>query len=169
MITDFETLISLCEDELNSREYATVHHGRIKSEWENLTKWMALHNFTDFSESIGLQYCDETLGTHIFVNRLTHREQIKLRAVRMLISYQKDGDFEFRTPRIERTFYGNTGNQISLYLSYLRNVQHLSESTIRNKEQYLYEFFCYLEKHSLMLDNLSIEIMEDFFIPWTIL
>lgn len=53
--------------------------------------------------------------------------------------------------------------EISLYLSYLRNVHHLSESTIRNKEQYLYEFFCYMEKHSMTLDNISIEVMEDFF------
>jgi len=163
MVTDFKTLISLCEAELNSREYAAVHHGRIKAEWENLTNWMELNNYTDFSESIGFQYCDETLGTHILVDRLTHSEKIRLRAVRMLTSYQKDGDFEFRTPRIERIFYGNTGMEINLYLSYLSNVQHLSQNTIKNKEKYLYEFFCYMEKHSLTLDDLSIEVMEDFF------
>ena len=163
MITNFKALVSLCEDELNSREYAAVHHGRIKAEWENLASWMKLHNYTNFSESIGFQYCDETLGTHIFADRLTHSERIKLRAVRMLTSYQKNGDFEFRAPRIERVFYGNTGNGMRLYLSYLRNAQHLYESTIRNKEQYLYEFFCYLERHLLTLDKLSIEVMEDFF------
>jgi integrase/recombinase XerD len=104
MVTDLKTLIYLCEDELNNREYAAVHHGKIKAEWKNLTKWMTLHNYKVFSESIGFQYCDETLGTHIFVARLTHSEKIRLRAVRMLTSYQKDGDFEFRTPRIERIF-----------------------------------------------------------------
>ena len=163
MVTDFGTLFSLCEDELNSREYAAVHHGRIKEAWENLAKWMKSHNFANFTEAIGFQYCDETLGTHIIVDRLTHSEQIRLRAVRMLTSYQKDGDFEFRTPRIEKIFYGNTGNGMSLYLSYLRNVQHLSEVTISNKEHYLYQFFCYVEKCSLTLDNLSIEAIEDFF------
>lgn len=163
MVTDFKTLVSLCEDELNSREYAALHHGRIKAEWGNLSNWMKLYNYTDFSESIGFQYCDETLGTHILVDRLTRSEQIRLRAVRMMTSYQKDSDFEFRTPRIERIFYGNSGNEMCLYLSYLRNVQHLSESTLRNKEQYLYEFFCYLEKHSLTLDNLCVEVMEYFF------
>ena len=69
----------------------------------------------------------------------------------------------FGTVSYIRIFYGDTGNEMCLYLSYLRNVQHLSESTIRNKEQYLYEFFCYLEKHSLTLNNLSVEFMEDFF------
>lgn len=163
MITNFKTLISLCEDELNNREHAAVHHGRIKAEWENLNNWMKLHNHIDFSESIGFQYCDEILGTHILAKKLTHNDRIRLRAVRMLTSYQKDGDFEFRTPKVERIFHGSIGMQISLYLSYLRNVQHLSESTIKNKELYLYDFFCYLEKHSLTLDNLCIEVMEDFF------
>ena len=163
MITDFKTLVSLCEDELNSREYGAIHHGRISSEWEKLSRWMEAHNYTEFSEVIGFQYCDETLGTHILTRRLIQSEKIRLRAVRMLTSYQKDGDFEFRTPKIERSFYGNIGMEISLYLSYLRNVHHLSESTIRNKEQYLYEFFCYMEKHSMTLDNISIEVMEDFF------
>jgi site-specific recombinase XerD len=163
MVTDFKTLVSLCEDELNNREYAAIHHGRIKAEWDNLAQWMESHYYTDFSEAIGFQYCDETLGTHILADRLTHKNRIRLRAVRMLTSYQKDGDFEFRTPRIERIFYGQTGNDMSLYLSYLRNIQRLSESTLRNKEQYLYEFFNYLEKRSLTLGDLSIEIMEDFF------
>jgi site-specific recombinase XerD len=163
MVTDFKTLVSLCEDELNSREYAAIHLGRIKAEWENLANWMKLQNYTIFSESIGFKYCDETLGTHILAEKLTHSDRIRLRAVRMLTSYQKDGDFEFRTPQVERIFHGSIGMEISLYLSYLRNVQLLSESTIRNKEQYLYEFFCYLEKHILTLDNLCIEVIEDFF------
>ena len=163
MVTDFKTLVSLCEDELNSREYAAIHLGRIKEEWKNLANWMKLHNHTIFSESIGFQYCDETLGTHTLAKKLTLSKRIRLRAVRMLTSYQKDGDFEFRTPQVERIFHGSTGTEICLYLSYLRNVQHLSESTIRNKEQYLYEFFCYLESRSLTLDNLCIDAMEDFF------
>jgi len=108
MVTDFKTLVSLCEGELNSREYAAIHLGRIKAEWENLANWMNLHNYTLFSESIGFQYCEETLGTHILAEKLTLSERIQLRAVRMLTSYQKDGDFEFRTPQVERIFHGST-------------------------------------------------------------
>lgn len=163
MVTNFKTLVSLCEDELNSREYAAVHLGRIKAEWENLTHWMELHDYTTFSESIGFQYCHETFGTHILVEKLAHNERIRLRAIRMLTSYQKDSDFEFRTPQVEKLFHGSTGMEMSLYLSYLRNVQHLSENTIKNKEHYLYQFFCYLGKHSLSLDDLCIETMAKFF------
>lgn len=163
MITDFKTLISVCEEELRNREYAVAYHGKIKAEWEKLTTWMKSHNYTGFSETIGFQYCDEVFGTHIIVDRLSRSEIARLRSIRMLTSYQKEGDFEFRTPKIEREFYGNIGNGISTYLSHIRNVQHLSESTIANKEQYLYEFFCYLMNRSLTLDNLSVEVMEDFF------
>jgi site-specific recombinase XerD len=163
MVADFRTLVDLCEDELNKREYAAIHHGRIKAEWENLTIWMKLHNFTIFSESIGFQYCDEVLGTHILVEKRTNSDRIRLRAVRMLTSYQKDGDFEFRTPQVERLFHGSAGMEISLYLSHLRNVQHFSESTIKNKELYLYDFFRYLENCFLTMDNLCIDVMEDFY------
>lgn len=48
MVTDFKTLVFLCEDELNSREYAATHLGRIKAEWENLANWMKLHNYMVF-------------------------------------------------------------------------------------------------------------------------
>jgi hypothetical protein len=75
MVTDFKTLVSLCEDELNSREYAAIHHSRISAEWENLDRWIESHNYTNFTEAIGFQYCDETLGTHIITDRLTHSEQ----------------------------------------------------------------------------------------------
>ena len=137
MITDFQTLLSLCDEELNHREYAAIHHGKITAAWENLTKWMGSNNYSDFLEEIGFRFCDEILGTHLFSSRLTPREQLQLRAVRMLISYQKCGDFEFRSPKVERCFSGDIRANMSLYLSYLRNVQHLSENTLRNKEQYL--------------------------------
>ncbi|QNO13368.1 tyrosine-type recombinase/integrase [Alkalicella caledoniensis] len=163
MITDFKTLITLCEDELNIRQYNASYQRSILAEWGNLTKWMTLNKFKDFTESIGFQYLDETLGTHISVKGLANGKKLRLRAVRMLSSYQKDGDFEFRTPRIERVFYGDIGNEMLLYLSYLRSEKNLSESTLKNKEQYLYDFFCYLEKKSLKLNNLSVETMEDFF------
>lgn len=163
MITNLETLLSLCEEELKSREYAAQHHRKITLEWEKLAEWMKLHNYVDFSEAVGFQYCDEIFGAHIIVDRFTHVEIAGLRAIRMLTSYQKDGDFEFRSPKIERVFYGYIGNNISAYLTYIRNVQHLSEHTISNKKQYLYEFFCYLMDHSLTLNELSLVVIEDFY------
>ena len=163
MITDFKELVNSCEDELTSREYAWHHHNKISCEWERLSQWMTKHGYSDFNGEIGFKYCDETFGTHILNGLFKRNDRIRLRAVRMLISYQKDGDFEFRTPRVEKYFAGNTGRDMVHYLLHLRNTVHLSEDTINNKKLYLYALNSYLENHLLTLDDLSIDMIEDFY------
>ena len=163
MVMDFKTLVILCEDELISREYASMHYRKIRTEWDRVNQWMKEHQYTDFSESIGFAYCDEVFGDHILTENISRKNQIRLRAVRMLISYQKEGDFEFRTPRVERIFSGDIGETIELYLLYARNVLSLSSKTIRNKEQYLYELHAFLNERGLSLDDLNVDIVEGFF------
>ncbi|MCM3363963.1 tyrosine-type recombinase/integrase [Niallia sp. Sow4_A1] len=160
---DFKKLVSLCQDELISREYGGMHYLKIKTEWDRLQQWMKEHQHTDFSESIGFAYCDEVFGDHILTKIVNKKDRVRLRAVRMLISYQKDGDFEFRTPRVERIFDGEIGKIIESYLSYASNVLHLSDETIRNKKQYLYEFHMFLNGRSLVLEELNVDIVENFF------
>ena len=163
MVINFKKLVNLCEDELTSREYAWHHHNKISCEWQKLSQWMTEHRYSDFNEEIGFKYCDETFGTHILNNLLKKNDRIKLRAIRMLISYQKDGDFEFRTPKVEHYFFGGTGRDMENYLLHLRDTVHLSEVTINNKKIYLYAFNNYLENHNLTLNDLSIDIMDDFY------
>jgi len=163
MVIDFKKLVALCEDELISREYASMHYQKIRTEWIRLNQWMEEHQYTDFSESIGFAYCDEVFGDHILTEKIRRKNQIRLRAVRMLISYQKAGDFEFRTPRVKRIFSGDIGETIELYLSYARNILSLSNETIKNKEQYLYKFHAFLNERGLSLDDLNVDIVEGFF------
>ena len=164
MVTNFKKLVVLCEDKLIDREYASMHYWKIKTEWDRLNQWMEEHQYTDFSESIGFAYCDEVFGDHILTEKISIKDQIRLRAVRMLTSYQKDGDFEFRTPRVERIFSGDIGETIELYLLYTRNVLSLSNKTIKNKEHYLYEFYVFLNERGLSLDDLNVDIVEGFFV-----
>ncbi|UOF91953.1 tyrosine-type recombinase/integrase [Fodinisporobacter ferrooxydans] len=124
---------------------------------------MAEHQYTDFSESTGFAYCDEAFGSHTLTDNISEKNRMKLRAIRMLISYQRDGDFEFRTPSVERIFHGEIGKTTELYLSYVRNILRLSDETIRNKEQYLYEFHTFLNGHALLLEDLNVDIVENFF------
>lgn len=130
MVMNFKKLVALCEDELISREYASMHFSKIMTEWSELNQWMEDHQYKNFSETIGFEYCDEVFGDHILTENISRKNQIRLRAVRMLISYQKDGDFEFRTPSVEKIFSGNIGETIELYLSYTRNILALSNETI---------------------------------------
>ena len=60
-----------------------------------------------------------------------------LRAVRMLISYQKNGDFEFHCPSVDYTFTGVVGETALTYLAYCKNELVLEEITIENKRLYL--------------------------------
>ena len=54
------------------------------------------------------------------VEGMTPRQKLRLRACRMLISYQKNGDFEFQSPRVERIFSGETGNLITQFIQHER-------------------------------------------------
>ena len=162
MVTDLRQLIDLCDSELIDREYG-IRRQKILQEWKQLSIWMTKHGYSEFTEDVGYEYCGETIGGHLLSENMEMHHRISLRAIRVLISYQKTGDFEFRSPKIERHFDGECGKPFSSYLSYARNVLELSASTLVNKELYLYSFYEYMRKHSLNIDGLSIAVIEDFF------
>lgn len=163
MLTDFKELVNLCRNELIEREYTKNLYNKINHEWDKLGQWVIEHEYSNFNEDIGFKYCDEMFGTHILDRMFSRNDRIKLRAVRMLTSYQKDGDFEFRTPKVEYCFIGNTGKDMIDYLLYQRTTALLSEDTISNKKLYLYAFSNYLENNQLTLDDLSIDVIEEFY------
>ena len=163
MTSDIKELIALCEEELVGREYGSIHIQKVKAEWDHLVQWMTERRYAHFSEPVGFEFCNEMFGNHILALNVSKKNRFRLRAIRMLISYQKHGDFEFRTPRVERIFTGDIGKAMELYLSYTRNILSLSNETIRNKEQYLYEFHAFLNGRGLFPDDLNVDMVEEFF------
>jgi site-specific recombinase XerD len=162
MTMDFKELLGLCENELTEREYGKRLRD-LRLEWGKLAQWMEDGGNRNFSESIGFEYCDETFGNHILTKQMDAKIRLGLRAVRMLTSYQKYGDFEFRSPRIERNYEGMLGVAIKSYLSYARDTLSLSDSTISNKEYYLYAFYKYMSARALTLDELGADSFDEFF------
>jgi site-specific recombinase XerD len=81
----------------------------------------------------------------------------------MLISYQRDGDFEYRTPTVSHNFEGQSGEYMREYLHYLRDTDCLSENTISNKRHYLLALNAYLEGRRMMPDNLDVDMVADFY------
>ena len=163
MITDFEELIVLCDEELRSREYRSSYYEQIIVTWEHLRSWMKNQKLTSFSEEVGTRYCDEIFGTHLMPKGASASFRVKLRAVRMLISYQKNGDFEFRCPSVEYKFENVIGLVALKYLEYCRNELLLAEKTIENKRLYLHDFTSHLNQSGITFDELSIETIESFF------
>lgn len=81
----------------------------------------------------------------------------------MLISYQKCGEFEFRSPSVEYTFDGAVGKVAFDYLEYCSIERGLAQRTLDNKRIYLYDFSRYMDDANEWFDALSIEEMEAFF------
>ncbi|WP_010243312.1 site-specific integrase [Acetivibrio cellulolyticus] len=164
MAMDFEELVALCDEELSHREYTTKYYERIKQNWDSLRKWMRSNHLNDFDEATGNRYCDEEFGTHLMPVRSPASFREKLRSVRMLISYQKNRNFEFRCPSIEYIFDGLVGKVSQEYLEFCRNELLLAEKTLENKRLYLYDFCKFLNSKNITLNDLCIEETEAFFI-----
>ena len=161
MITDLKTLIDTCRQELHDREYHAHHADILVKEWDAVSQWFFHRGISKFGQDIGYRYCDEEIGSHIIVEGMSSRQKKRLRAVRMLISYQQHGDFEFRTPRVERTYTGETGQLILQFFQHERTMGR-SEKTIECREISLYRFNQYLISHSLGF-AVDIDAIEDFF------
>ena len=80
----------------------------------------------------------------------------------MLISYQKNGNFGFQSPRVERIFSGETGNLITQFIQHERAIGR-SEKTIESREIYLRAFNLYLQRFDLSFNDLSVDCIEAFF------
>lgn len=163
MVTDFEELVALCDEELRHREYRSDYHAEIARQWDSLRVWMKSKGLTQFNEEVGNNYCDETFGTHLMPRRAPAPFRKKLRAIRMLVSYQNSGDFEFRCPSVEYIFEGDIGMEALKYLEYCRTVLLLADKTVENKRLYLYQFCRYMNAKGLRYEDLSTEATEAFF------
>ena len=163
MVKRFETLVSLCDEELRHREYLGSYYARILSHWEKLQIWLDKQGITEFSEEIGSKYLESVYGTHLLPPNSPMAIREGFRAIRMLISYQTCGEFEFRSPGVEYTFDGAVGKAAFDYLEYCRTEKCLAQKTLDNKRVYLFDFSRYMDDTNEWFDSLSIERMETFF------
>lgn len=163
MVEDFETLVTLCDEELRHREYLGSYYARLIAHWDKLRTWMKGKEFKEFSEEVGDKYLESVYGTHLLPPRSPMSIREGFRAIRMLISYQKCGEFEFRSPSVEYTFDGAVGKVAFDYLEYCSIERGLAQRTLDNKRIYLYDFSRYMDDANEWFDALSIEEMEAFF------
>jgi site-specific recombinase XerD len=162
MITDLDELIQLCKDELHDREYHAYHARILTTEWSAISYWFEKHAIREFNQKMAFSYCDEMIGSYLITKEMNRKQKKRLRAVRMLLSYQETGDFEFRSPSVEYTFPGDTGEIILRYLQYEKD-RGRSESTIRCKRMALCQFNRYLTQDELGFDDLGVDEIEKYF------
>lgn len=159
-----KSLIAACEQELIALDYDIYQRRKIDRYWEEFAQWMENSDFKTLTPEIGHQYCIETIGSDIQLG-LDKHDQVKLRAIRMLISYQRDGCFEFRAPSTAPlVFQGETGRLMESFLEMVRNIQQLAESTVAGKRLRLHEFNTYVEKFRIPFDGISTQTLTDFIV-----
>lgn len=163
MVTDITELIKLCSEELIDRQYKPDYAEKIHSHWDELKCWMEKNSLTVFSESIANQYCDAHIGTHLLLEGMNLADKTHLRAIRMLVSYQKDGEFEFRSPRVEYTFSGKTGSLMQEFLVYAQDDLHRAYSTISEYTRALSKLNDFMNSQNIELDMIGIDEIENYF------
>ena len=163
MVKSFEALVALCDEELRHREYMGSYYARILSHWEKLRTWLDEKGIKEFNEGVGNQYLESIYGTHLLPPKSSVAIREGFRAVRMLISYQKCGEFEFRSPSVEYIFDGAVGRVALDYLEYCRIERGLAQKTLENMRFYLFDFSSYMDEANEWFDSLSVEGMETFF------
>lgn len=162
MTTNLEHLVQQCTDELHDRGYHPYHINRLINAWEGIVHWFSNHHINHFDKETAFAYCHEELGSHIIVKGMTSAQKRQLHALRMLLSYLEDGDFEFRTPSVEYTFLGETGKIIHAYLQHEIS-RGLSNRTIENKRLALYQFNQFLLNKHFDFNDLNIDKIEAYF------
>jgi site-specific recombinase XerD len=161
MITELKELIRLCKDELHDREYHAHHASILTAEWDSISLWFEQHDIMSFDRDSAFAYCDEAIGSHIIVDGMSVSQKKRLRALRMLLSYQETGDFEFRSPRVEYDFPGATGDIIQQYLRHERD-KGRAEKTIECRCHALCEFNKYLIGKGIGFSDLGVNEIEDY-------
>ena len=144
MITDVNELIRECSDELVNRQYKPDYARVLTEHWKSLSEWMEANSLTVFSLTVANRYCDLHIVSHILTDGMDLKTKQHLRAVRMLVSYQKDGEFEFRSPRVEYLFSGQIGSLMNEFLAYATDELHRATTTIE-------EYRCTLSKFNHFL------------------
>jgi site-specific recombinase XerD len=162
IIKQIDELISCCEQEITMREYCNQHQKIIRKGWDEFRRWMTSKGYGGLDEKIANSYCNEVIGTTGYDN-LTDKDKKRIRSARMLLSYQKDGDFEYRFPTKQRVLKGASGTVMQQYLEYLRDVLVLKEVTISNKLHYLLLFNDFLELRGYSLEHLVATTISEFF------
>lgn len=163
MVKGLEELLLLCDNELKQREYREQYYLAIKHQWAVFKEWMHEKGITEFNEDIATKYLQETLGYNVNQKKISSSLRLKRRAIRLLVSYQLYGDFEFRCPNVQYSFANEIGEVALLYLEHCKNDLKQADSTIKNKELYLFNLCSYMNLKKLKLEELSVNTIEDFY------
>lgn len=155
-------LVNEFYDELSQRNYGQNVQCAYHKICRQILAWCNSNSIESFNEKTGDQFCDETIGGHLSEAGSSYLYRRTLRVTRMLVSLQRDGDFEYRTPRTEYKFYTQLADEIEQYLDYCAVTRKLSATTLSERQRAICRFDNYLnDNDKTTLDN-SVDLFEEF-------
>ncbi len=148
---------------LEERDYSSSYIQNAISEWEKLKSWCSRKDRRHFSSEVCYRYLDETYGFHILPKGVTDPStRAHLRYIRILSSYLETGEFEFRTEKKEYIFSEEMEPLVTPFINYCYEKRANKENTVRSKLYWLYRFSKFLEDREFTLDNLSVELVDEY-------
>ena len=159
--TNVKRIIELCREELETRDYSEDYKCRISKAWDSLMEWMDTNHAVESDTDVGNAFCNEKVGTHLPNKDLIKSQRVYVRAIRMLISQQKEGSIEDLAPKTKHIFSGLLGSTIEQYLDYMINVLKRKQHTVYSAEYYLFLFYTFLTSHGYEITDINFDIIED--------
>ncbi|MBW1613051.1 MAG: tyrosine-type recombinase/integrase [Deltaproteobacteria bacterium] len=136
-----------CLKKKRSRSDGTIRHYNVL--WRKVKRYMEFNEIKHFESKVGKDYLLQEYGSCDYSKLSKHDKDI-VRGVNVLCEFQETGSL---LPVKEQTvFDGPIGQLMIKYLSYKISLR-LNKHTIDEKEQHLYRFLCYLNKHGITSVN----------------
>lgn len=155
-------LVNEFYDELNQRNYGYNVKVGYRKVCRQILEWCIVNHIVYFDEKSGNRFCDETIGGHLSKAGSSYYYRRILRVTRMLVTLQRNGDFEFRAPRTEYKFHTMLGEVIDNYLDYCAMTLKLSASTLYERKRAIFRFDSYLNGKNKSIDNITVDLIEEF-------
>lgn len=148
---------------LEERDYSSSYIQNAIKDWEKLKSWCSRKDRRHFSSEVCYRYLDETYGFHILPKGVTEpTTRAHLRFIRILSSYLETGEFEFRTEKKEYIFSEEMECLVRPFINHCYEELANKESTVQNKLYRLCQFSHFLEDRELTLDDLSVELVDEY-------
>ena len=123
-----DELIQVCSAELTDRGYAPRYQRFMHNAWLSVSEWCRANDVAVFTEVEYPRYVEDTVDpARVRIPSSKHYQ--RLRAARMLVSYQQNGDFELYRAKPKAVFSDPLAKTAEQYCLYAANTLQLSSNT----------------------------------------
>lgn len=160
-LNELEELISRFLTEVTDRGYCKSVYYNFKANSVKLLKWCDVNSIIKYDEDVGARFILYVKDMYATERNHKWNNQI-VRFIRLLNSFQKGDDFEYRTPNTLPSFREESLIYVNNYLNYCGDVMQSSLAAIRDRRHVLWCFDEYLATHNKEITKIDCDTIEHF-------